>query len=484
MRVSIFEEHSSVLPEWWERGERGRTLVCLDAHLDLQHVSRERLARLEQCTTAEAVKRLEKPHHLMPDRGFSYSLEDFLYPAHRLGLIGRLIWVAPAHVETGYSRRAFEQLQQMDGVCFDELAGFRKAAGGWIEGRLLGLEVAICSYQQLEMLPLPDDGLIDIDTDYFVSVPGDEAWVDPRQVFEALSRLPWKPDRVSLSRSVSSGFVPLRYRFLADYLAALWKGHEGEVAHCQRLFALERRLRAGEVEAVVRGCQRELESRPGCAATHHLLSLAERDPERAERHRSQAAKLCSAYRPDPLRSACEFPARQLSVEPSKLRALEKQLSEAQLDPEEQALARVALGLVYCSLGQPLRAFARYQQAARRLGGHPELALEIAKLLLRSQQADRALELLEAALEDDKTRATAHTFLAQLHAGRGSLEQALRHLETAHRLTPAWGQILSMLAAVHQRLGNSQQSRSLLEEVRRQQSETAALAERLGAGSPP
>ena len=79
MRVLIFEEHSSVLPEWWHRQVRARTLVCLDAHLDLQYVNRERLGYLEQCTSSEAVVSLKKPHHLFPDRHFSYSIKDFLY---------------------------------------------------------------------------------------------------------------------------------------------------------------------------------------------------------------------------------------------------------------------------------------------------------------------------------------------------------------------------------------------------------------------
>src|SRR5262245_4353796 len=115
MQVLTFEEHSSVLEAWWRLPRRPRSLVYLDAHLDLQQLAPARLRRLRECTTAQQIAALRKPHHLYPDQGFSYSLEDFLYPAHRLGLIERIFWVAPPHVNTGYSQAAFERMQQMDG---------------------------------------------------------------------------------------------------------------------------------------------------------------------------------------------------------------------------------------------------------------------------------------------------------------------------------------------------------------------------------
>lgn len=477
MSALILEEHSSVLPEWWSRKMRRRTLIYFDAHLDLQYVSPKRLDALEQCATREAVKRLEKPHYLVPDRHFSYSLEDFLYPAHRLGLIERLVWVAPPHVEAGYSREGLERLQQMEGVVMEDLASFGRAGGGWIEGRLLGLAITLCNYRQLENMALPVDSLIDIDTDYFVAVPGDEPWIDPRDVFEVLRRLPVKPELVTLSRSVSSGFMPLRYRFFTDYLAALWESRDHEAAHYERLFRLGQRLQAGDGAAAVDGCRRELGSHPGCAATHYLLSLAERDQGRADAHRRQAETLCSGYRPDVLRSACEIQSRQLPVDLSIMLALEERLAEMHDDPHQLALARVALGLIYCAGGQLTRACALYEQSAQQLEHHPELALEIGKLLLGTE---RAVPFLEAALGDDKTRAAAHVFLAHFHARRGALAQAVAQLEAAHGMTPAWPQVLSMLAELHRELGNHEQSRTLLARYRHQQSQTELLARRLAA----
>jgi lipopolysaccharide biosynthesis regulator YciM len=147
------------------------------------------------------------------------------------------------------------------------------------------------------------------------------------------------------------------------------------------------------------------------------------------------------------------------------------------DPRQLALARVALGLIYCAGGQLTRACALYEQSAQQLEYHPELALEIGKLLLGTE---RAVPFLEAALGDDKTRAAAHVFLAHFHARRGSLAQAVAQLEAAHGMTPAWSQVLSMLADLHRELGNHEQSQALLARYRHQESQTEILARRLAA----
>lgn len=452
-----------------------RTLVCLDAHLDLQYVNPARLKSLEQCTTGEEVKRLEKTHHLLPDQHFSYSLKDFLYPAYRLGMIKHLIWVAPPHVETGYSRRVFDQLEQMEGVLFEELASARKVSGGWVEVRLLGLDITICNYLQLEMLSLPVDSLIDIDIDYFVTVPGDEAWINPRNVFEVLNQLPLKTELVSISRSVSSGFMPLRYRFFADYLAALWENRHQDAAHYERLFHLKHQLRMGKDEAVVTGCRRELEKYPRCATSYHMLSLGESDPDQAGMFQQQAENLCSGYRTDLLRSACEFPSRQLAVNCSKVLVLENELAVVRLSTQMQALAHAVLGLIYCACRQVSHAIRHYRQSTQQLGHHPELALEIGKLLLQSQQAEQAIPFLKEALRDDSIRVSANVLLGQFYSEQGLSDKAILYLQEAHEMAPAWGEILKVLAQIHHQLGNQQQSQTLLKQYQYQQKKIELLA---------
>src|SRR6478752_3527043 len=164
-QATLFEEHASVLPHWAGRALRGATLVCLDAHLDLQFIDPARIARLRACRNPEEIALLEATHPLASRRDACYGIEDFLYPAAQLGLVRRLVWVAPPHV-LAQMDAALQALRQMEGVTPEDLASFRRVPGGWIEGRLLGLEMAAGTLEQLAGLEIEGPISIDIDTDY------------------------------------------------------------------------------------------------------------------------------------------------------------------------------------------------------------------------------------------------------------------------------------------------------------------------------
>jgi hypothetical protein len=171
-RAFVFEEHAGVLPHWAGRGLRDATLVCFDAHLDLQFIGAPRIARLQACGGPQELRLLASAHPLSPRRDACYGIEDFLYAAARLGLVRRLVWVAPPHVLAA-AGAAWRALQQMEGVTPQELASLRRVPGGWIEGRLLGVPIAILRWEQLRAFPLEGPLALDIDADYFVQVPGD-----------------------------------------------------------------------------------------------------------------------------------------------------------------------------------------------------------------------------------------------------------------------------------------------------------------------
>lgn len=480
MKAFIYEEHASVLALWWEMRAPASTLVSLDAHLDLQHISAERIAWLEGCQSVEQVRALQKEHFLLPDGRFGYGLENFLYPASRLGLIERLIWVAPQHVRTAPLVHAIRQLQQMDGVRPEDLYGFRTTGEGWLEGRILGLDVVVCDYRHLEHMALPANSLIDIDIDYFIAGPGDTVWIDPREVFEVINGLSLAPRFVTLSRSVDSGFTPLRFRFIADYLAALWEDRRDEQAHYARLFENEARLRAGGREAATAELRRELEHYPGCAATWHLLGLAEGDDAAAAKYRERAGDLSRAYRQNVLRSACELRNCTRPADLSSALGLERSLAlEAGPATTERGLAWAALGLIYCALGELPRAMDCYRRTSSALGEHPELALEIGKLLAGSGRPDQAETYLRVALLDDKSRTVARFFIAQTQIAKGHLVEAREHLMRAVEAALAWDEPIDLLAQVHSRSGDHGEARACRMRCDSQRMQTERLLCKLG-----
>ena len=440
----IFEEHCTVLAEWRKRGIRGKTLVYVDAHLDLQRVNETRMRRLRSAPSPAAFAALEKPDHLLPDGEYVYGIENFLYPAHRLGIVSRLVWVRPPHVRIDHSQQVLSYAQQMDGVTFDELCTVRKSSSGCYEGTLLGLKVTICTFEQLATLNIPAGSLVDIDADYFLALPEDRIWVEPPAVVEALRRSVVNPECVSIARSVGSGFLPLRYRFIADWVAALWMSAEASARHFETVFRADEALRSGASVEAARALQGELISYPSCPATHHLLGLTG-SPASA----SLAAALDTAYGHNPARVASETVNRHLETPIEALEMLYAELTGP--GAAEAAEAFVALGLAYAERGQAQRALLCYRLYGKP---HPGLALAIAALLTDPQQRHVRKTLLEIAAPEDASATSAHMQLAAMAVEDRDYAAARTHLAFARRNAPAWLEPLEALSRLHLLSGQS------------------------------
>jgi tetratricopeptide (TPR) repeat protein len=454
----ILEEHSSVLAEWWKRRFENKTLVYLDAHLDLQYVSTARMARLRGARSLRALADLEKPDHLAPDGDYVYGLENFLYPASQLGIVEHLVWVAPPHVDVGYTRRAIEYAQQMDGVDFDEITQFKRTGHGCLSGRLLGLRLTICGLDQLGALDVPDGSLLDIDTDFFVALPADHPWIEPAAVHAQLTRSVPAPALVTIARSVGSGFMPLRYRYFADALSSAWRGQEPEAQHYADLLSLERRLAEGDHDGVATATAAELASFPNCPATLHLRARALFGPNAFS---DEAARLSPAYRDDPVRLASATANRHLATSLARLDELRSKLASS--GPGESAHAIVAFGLAYAARGAPAEALACYREYG---SPHPQLALAIAGLLASSSDRQLRRELLSVAALEDSSATSAHMQLAELAIQARDLPLARDHARRAQANAPAWTEALKLVAWIDERLGDASSARAHLDEITR------------------
>jgi hypothetical protein len=439
MNIDIFEEHSSALAGWWALGAKPRTVIYLDAHLDLQPLDAAAMARLQACQTSADIAALERPHPLDPSPHPAYGLEDWLYPAHRLGLMSRLVWVVPPHVGIGFDEHALTQLCQTDGVTLDDLRSFHRTAGGWLEGCLLGVPMLICSLAQLPLLDLPPAGLIDIDTDYFDALPEDRPWISPQQVFDALNAAIIQPEHVTISRSVSSGFMPERYRYFADWLAALWQGDadqaQGHRAHYQAQYT-----------DTARHASVDLQAKPNVAAL--------------------------------LREACAIRHRRLNLDLATLLQLQRQLATLQDTSPPAGWCWAALGLLHARFARLEDAQAAYAHCLASCGEHPELALAIGKQLLKMNRIADAASWFERAMVSPKWRTSALAYLIHVRMRQGDGLQALQLAEQACARAPLWLDAQRGRAQILQGVGRPADAASVLSNIAILESALATVASHL------
>lgn len=431
--VIVVEEHSGSLVEWYERGLHGRTLVFLDAHLDLQFIGEERISRLIDAGSPDRFRQLEKPDHLLPDGDYVFGLENWLYAAHRLGIVERLIWVAPPHVDISYSEGVLRHVQQMDGVTLDEILSIEQSADGWYHGKLLGLDIVVCNLEHLPSVEPPAGSLIDIDTDYFIDIPGDKPWASPMWVYEQLVSACSEPALITIARSVSSGFMPMRYSFVADHLAALFRGDTEQAEHHGKLY---RWSTAGGTPAEI---DEELQTFPACATTHYLRAACSDDDASREEHAAQARSLAPPYASDPVRKLCGAMNRHQPVS-SKLLNDVTALVESEDEAGERAI--VALGLGLASVGKANDA---YRYFTRLSAPHPALAHAIARLLKHPRDAAVKARLLELGRTEDVSATWSLVGLAELAMRERDVATAKELLEAARRRCPAWIAPLEWLA---------------------------------------
>lgn len=434
----IYEEHCSVLADWIDRGFQGKTLVYVDAHLDLQFIRDDRMQRLGAAAARGDIGALEKTDYLLPDGDFVYGIENFLYAAAKLGVIDRLIWVSPPHVDIRLSPEVLDYVQQIDGVTFEELTAIRPTAESCYEATLLGLDITFCGVDGLERLSIPDGSLVDIDTDFFVAIPADRAWLHPRELHAAIAASVPRPAMISIARSVSSGFMPLRYRYFADYLVALFTADAERSSHYAKLFDIEH----GNYDEAARIAAIENESCafPDCPATLYLRDrlLAAPEPHAA------AGSLSAAYAYDPVRRASAVVNRFLALDKSRIDKLRTELTT-----DSSAEAHIALGLAYAKRGAVHEALECYREYGQP---HPRLALEIGGLLAVQDDDGQRRQLLEVAAVEDACVSSALLQLAYIAISQGELAEARRLTEQVQSIAPAWMEPLGRLAWLHEQEG--------------------------------
>lgn len=470
--IYLFEEHSSSLPVWWQARDTPSTVVYLDAHLDLQQISEDRIEALKQCQTLAQIKALEAPHHLNPSPDYSFGIENFLFAASELDLITRLIWVVPPHIPRAYSASLLDIVQQMEGVSFAELSSFKTVGKDALRGTLLGLDITLCGFEDLHHLQINEPWYLDVDIDYFVRVPDDTLWADPSAVISGILAQLGNPEIATISRAVDSGFTPLSMRFIADYVEAILIQDQGLSRHYAQLTLALNHLTQGRTPLALETGRQVVESMPDCAAGHYLMSLiiaqANHADDQIRATRKKAIDLDGHYAVDLARIACGFPNRHQVCSTTLLDALGKQLSSA--DTSNSASSEIAVGLLYAAQGQLKLAWQLLQKQTGVFSGHCELRMAIARGILQSSEPGKAKELLELTAQSNRTRCSAQLSLGDLALHAGDTQTALSHYQKVSSYAPAWLLPLEQQALCLERLNEAEplkQLRHIIEQRKRQ-----------------
>lgn len=466
-RIHLFEEHSSTLPIWWAQRGSPATVVYLDAHLDLQRVADAAIATLRNCATIEEVRALEAPDHFDQSPRYAFGIENFLYAASRLELIDHLVWVAPPHIPRHYSKALIDYMQQMSGISFEELTGFRRVGRNSLEGCLLGLRITICDYDELDSLGIDAGFYLDIDIDYFVDVPADRLWIDPATVISKVQAQLGDAQLVTISRAVSSGFTPLAYRYLGDYIFSLLNENPADFQYYQELTGVILQMGEGDPVKLRSDCRRLTESRPELAPAHYILGLATPDKSEKQELLAIANKLDAAYGFDYGREAIGLIHRKKPLGANLLRQLKQSFNSGDFTISQRQQAELALVQVLAMGGNPEDAIRLVGQRPTDYARHEDALLAIvARKIEDPAWRERNREILKGISTGEKNAAVATLYLGDLEYSENNYAAALGHYQGAQTHAPAWMLPLERIFTSYQKLAMKEQADKLTLEIKR------------------
>ncbi len=476
-QVFLFEEHCSTLPVWWARRDRPRTVVFLDARLDLQPVAPRAIQALRACTLIDEVEALEAPHYLDTSSDFAFGIDNFLYAAHKLNLIDRLVWVTPPHIPRTYSDTLIDYLQRVDGISFEELTGFEEAGPNVMRGNLMGLDITICDYDHLDALDLDDDYYLDIDLSYFVRVPQDRLWIEPAIVISKIVDQLGEPSLVTIARSVDSGFTPLAFRFVGDYLYSRFCRQSDQFKYYWRLSSAIQKLSRGKKATGRKICEELTEANPEFAAAWYLLSLISKDASEKNRQLEEAASRDGKYRKDLARESISLLHRNKPLKRKHLLRQLRTLERLELAPDEREHAEIALARALAAAGDSAQA----QQLLQRQNGasarYDDVLLAIAADRLEDENSwHETWDMLIRVCDGYKNVTAANLYLGDLESARGQYDTALEHYREAHRRAPAWMSPLKKMVVPCQQLLMQREYDGIKEEIRQREQRLRQLRE--------
>jgi len=218
-RVSLVEQPQDALRVWGRDKEQNRTLVLISSNIGIMS-TREKDNPLIDGLAAKGDWDGLLSRDFPTARYYPVTASNYLYVAHRTGIISEVYWIPPAKSSVGQEPMTdFKGFLADLGVQKGELDALKqdnKSIGGTLNG------VPVHIYSLKDLPKIKDDALILIDLSTFQPYYTDEVKTPILDLFGAfigaLGDADINASDVAVSLSTAFGPVPIEYRFLGSYL--------------------------------------------------------------------------------------------------------------------------------------------------------------------------------------------------------------------------------------------------------------------------
>ncbi len=463
IELVTIEEHSSTLVEWKRRGVSSRTVVYLDAHLDMQHIEDHKIRRLAAAPDIESFLSLERPIFLDESPRYCYSLENYLYAAVRLGMINRIVWVYPFE-DFLPANRILSYVGSFMGP--DRAKPYQERRR---DVTLLGVaagdfDLLVCPLGCLDQVEKDAKFLLDIDLDYFVDVSEARILFNPLAVLTAIRAAGESAAFATLSLSITSGFLPRVYLFLADYLRELLDRPELEaIEFYELLIAADERKADRDFEKALDLCRAAQRLRREAAAPHALvgeiLKLGGDSGRAAESYRL-AQSMDPRFFDSDVERAYSLLNRRIGFDGDEIDALRGKLTRQPAN-HDVSFTHLTLGLLYLRLGDLDSAVAEYEQCVSAGREFPRLSGGIGALYAKRKDRQNAHRFLSQAIDFEpptyrKAGFLHHRGLMNFDSSR--FEEAKQDLLEAVAVNPALDESWRYLALSYRKLNQRENYR--------------------------
>lgn len=470
--VHLEENHSESLIAWRRAGVKDRVLIHFDGHSDFDWLPDATIARIAAADPDELPSLELHPYTLDGSTHEKFGIWNWIYPAARLGIVRRFIWVVPDGTlgSPAAAGRLVHDLilDKIQSISLAEAKTLRLENGA-VRGTVLGIPWTICELSALENPGEPV--LLDVDLDYFTTASAEtqevtaRPWTTPSKVVAALRAKGIRADVATVSLSTQGGYLPPACRWIApEMVAELSRSPDVGAPRFEQREKADALAAEGKTDRAVDLLRELVAKRPGDGPTWYALSkLLARSGHATE----AAAARAKAVAADPvLVDATLFEADRLWLNESYGPALDLYRAYERQRPDGPFLAYTLRREAGCLMrtGHDDEAIADFRRVLELAPDHGDTHLDLGVLLRDHGDLDGAIKQLTAArsiLPDLGTYAMA---LGTTYAREGLSGRAIDELEAAVARRPTWAEAQLALAVVLMQAGRTVDARPHVEAV--------------------